>query len=330
MQITVYTDKHRALWSRFLAGSVNGTLFHSQEFLDYHPAGRFSWQHLIFGNPGEPLAVMPGAIHVDANGKTTYRSPSGATLGGLVLRPRLSLSQMIELVQSLVAYGRESGWSSIVLGTVPPLYWRTPDDALEFVLRDAGFVSTPQLMFYVPLKQAGSEADLLQLVPSAKRWEFRKSLQQGLEIRAAETPDQIAQFYEVLRINKAAHGTQPVHSLDELRGLRQRFPDRIRILCAIKEGETLAGIYRVAATPRVSYTQYIADRPDSRDVQATRFVLFHTLQELVQAGVEFLDLGPSVQLPIVRRGGVVFKESVGGFGCERREWILGLSQPQAG
>jgi hypothetical protein len=327
MQITVYTNKHRPLWSRFLDASANGTLFHSQEFLDYHPAGRFAWHHLIFGNPGEPLAVMPGAIQLDATGKPTYRSPSGATLGGLVVRPRLSLSQTIELVQSLVAYGRESGWSSAILGTVPPLYWRTPDDALEFVLRDAGFFSTPQLMFYVPLKQAGAASDPLQLIPSAKRWEFRKSLQQGLEIRPAETPKQIAEFYEVLKINKAAHGTQPVHSLEEMLALKARFPERIRILCAIKDGQTVAGIYRVAATPRVSYTQYIADRPDSRDLQATRFVLFHTLQELVQIGVEFLDLGPSVQLPIVRRGGVVFKESVGGFGCERREWILVLSQP---
>jgi hypothetical protein len=228
-------------------------------------------------------------------------------------------------VQSLVAYGRELGWSSIVLGTVPPIYWSTPDDALEFVLRDAGFVCTPQLMFYVPLKGAGDSPDVLQVVPSAKRWEFRKALQQGLEIRAAQTPDEIAQFYEVLRINKAAHGAQPVHSLEELLWLKTQFSERLRILCAIKEGKTVAGICRVAVTPRVSYTQYVADRPDSRGLEATRFVLFHALQELVQTGVEILDLGPSVQLPIVRRGGVVFKESVGGFGCERREWTLGLS-----
>ena len=325
MQITVYADKHRGLWSRFLDASVNGTIFHSQDFLDYHPAGRFSWHHLIFGNPGEPLAVMPGAIQLDGNGRATYRSPSGATLGGPVLRPRMSFSQTLELVQALLAYGRELGWRSISLGTVPSIYWRSPDDSLEFVLRDSGFVSTPQLMFYVPLGPAGLAPDVLQLVPSSKRWEFRKSLVQGLEIRAAATPDQIGQFYEVLRINKAAHGAEPVHSLDEMLGLTARFPERIRILCALKEGETIAGICRVAATPRVSYTQYIADRPDFRGIEATRFVLFHTLQELVQSGAEFLDLGPSVQLPVVRRGGVVFKESVGGFGCERRHWTLSIA-----
>ncbi len=326
MQITVYTEKQRATWARFLDAAVNGTLFHTQDFLDYHPAGRSSWHHLLLGNPGEPTAVIPGAIHQNADGQTVFRSPTGATLGGPVLRSRTGLRQTVELVQSLVTYGRESGWKSIELGTVPSIYWRTPDDSLEFALRDAGFVATPQLMYYVPLKGLASADDVLQMVPSAKRWEFRKSLQQGLEIRAAETPEQVAQFYEVLRINKAAHGAQPAHSVEELVDLTTRFPGRIRILCALKEGQTVAGIYRVAATPRVSYTQYIADHPDSRGLEATRFVLFHVLQELVQAGVEILDLGPSVQLPIVRRGGVVFKESVGGFGCERRHWVCRLSE----
>ena len=39
MQITVYSDKHRGVWSRFVDASANGTLFHQQEFLDYHPPG---------------------------------------------------------------------------------------------------------------------------------------------------------------------------------------------------------------------------------------------------------------------------------------------------
>jgi Acetyltransferase (GNAT) domain len=325
MQVTVYTPKHRDAWSRLIEASCNGTLFHSQDFLDYHPLGRFNWSHLIFGNPDEPFAVVPGALESDVEGHATYRSPAGATLGGPVLRPRLSLSQKIDLVQALVEHGRQAKWKSIVLGTVPSIYWQTPDDSLEFVLRDTGFVSTPQLMFYVPLRGAGAAADVLQLCPPSARREFRKALEQGMEIRPAETPEEIASFYEVLTLNKTAHAARPVHSLDELVWLKTRFPDRIRMLCALKDGAVVAGIYRVAATPRVSYTQYIADRPDTRSLEATRFVVFHALRELIESGFEILDLGPSVQLPVVRRGGAIFKESVGGIGCERRQWTLRLS-----
>ena len=155
MQLTAYTDKHRAAWSRFLASSGNGTLFHSHDFLDYHPPGRFAWRHPIFGNPDEPFAVLPGAVQVDTDGGATYRSPSGATLGGPVVRRQLGFFQTLELVQTLIAYGRDAGWKSIALGTVPPIYWAAPDDSLEFALRDAGFVPTPQLMFYVPLRGVG-------------------------------------------------------------------------------------------------------------------------------------------------------------------------------
>jgi hypothetical protein len=324
MQLIAYTNKHRAPWSRFLASSGNGTLFHSHDFLDYHPPARFAWHHLIFGNPDEPFAVMPGAVAVDADGGATFRSPSGATLGGPVLRPQLGFFKTLELVQALVAYGREAGWKSIVLGTVPSIYWPAPDDSLEFALHDAGFISTPQLMFYVPLRGVEPSADVLELCTSSARRELRKSLQQGLEIRAAETPAEIASFYDVLTLNKAAHGAQPVHSLEELVWLKQHFPQQIRMLCAFKEGSTVAGICRVAATPRVAYTQYIADRPDARGLEATRFVLIHLLRELIQSGFEVLDLGPSVQLPAVRRGGAIFKESIGGIGCERRQWTLCL------
>jgi hypothetical protein len=323
MQITVYSDKHRGVWSRFVDESANGTLFHQQEFLDYHPPGRFLWHHLIFGNPGEPLAVLPGAIHIDAAGVKVYRSPSGATLGGFVVRGRLGLSRTVQLIQSLAAYGREQGFAAMTLGTVPRVYWRIPDDTLEFALRDAGFTCTPQLMFYVPLRLEGS-TDIMQLIPGGKRADFRKAQQQGLDFRQADCEADVVAFYDVLCLNKAAHGATPVHSLEEILRLKQTLAERVRIGCAVKSGVTVAGVYSVAATPRVSYTQYIADRPDCRGLEATRFVLLHLLQELVDSRVDFLDLGPSVQLSVNRRGGALFKESVGGYGCERCEWTLAL------
>jgi hypothetical protein len=325
MQITVYSEKHRGVWSRFVDASANGTLFHRQEFLDYHPPGRFLWHHLIFGDAGEPLAVLPGAIHIDAAGHNVFRSPTGATLGGFAVRPRLGLSRTVELIQSLADYGREQGFAALTVGTVPRIYWPIPDDTLDFALRDAGFTCTPQLMFYVPLRLEGS-SDIMQLIPGGKRWDFRKALQQGLDFQRADGEADIAAFYDVLSLNKAAHGASAVHSLEEILRLKQMLGERVRIRCAVKDGVTVAGVYSVAATPRVSYTQYIADRPDCRGLEATRFVLLHLLQELVDGRVDCLDLGPSVQLPINRRGGALFKESVGGYGCERCEWTLALSK----
>lgn len=327
MQVTVFSDNHRTVWSRFIETSANGTLFHRHEFLDYHPVGRFQWHHLIFGNPGEPIAVLPGAIHLNADGVKTYRSPSGATLGGFAMRSRLGLAQTVELVRAFLEYARDLGLSAIVFGTVPSIYWREPDDTLEFVLRDAGFTCTPQLMFYVPL-QGGHGGDVMNLIPGDKRYDFRKSLQQGLELKRAETAEEIAEFYEVLSLSKAAHEAKPTHTRAELLWLKEKLGERLRILCAAKCGMIVAGVQSVEATPSAWYTQYIADRPEFRGREATRFALLHTLQSLMNAGVRFLDLGPSVQLPINRWGGASFKQSAGGLGCERREWTLVLSKPK--
>jgi Acetyltransferase (GNAT) domain len=323
MEVSRFAFRQLDLWSRFIDNSANGTIFHRHDFLDYHPDGRFEWHHLIFGNGGSPDAVLPAAIQTDSAGQKTLCTPAGATLGGPVLKPRLGLGHTVDVIRSLVNYATEQDLSRIVLGTVPSIYWRQLDHTLTFALRDVGFRGTQQLQHYVDL-QALVWPNVIESIPGKRRYSIRKALKQGLQLKVAESKEEIAAFYELLLLSKAAHGAKPVHSLDEIFDLQRRLGQRLRIFTAHKDGRVVAGVYCVTANSQVCYTQYILDNPQDRAYDATRFILFQMLIILRQEGFRFLDLGPSVRLPIRQSSLALFKESLGAVGCERREWTLWL------
>jgi hypothetical protein len=160
--------------------------------------------------------------------------------------------------------------------------------------------------------------------PGKERGSFRKAYKQGLVFGLAETPDELGAFYTLLLASKALHNALPVHTLDEIVGLKARLGRRLNVFTASLHGRVVAGVYCVQVTRDVCYTQYIADAPGYRQLDATRFLLCEIIKTLRAEGVARLDLGPSVRLPVVGLGGARFKESFGAVGCERRKWQLRL------
>ena len=53
IEVVRYDNKlHRGLWEGFIRDSINGNLFHTRRFLDYHPEGRFMDHSLLFLKKG--------------------------------------------------------------------------------------------------------------------------------------------------------------------------------------------------------------------------------------------------------------------------------------
>ena len=65
-------------WDRFVYQSVNGTIFHTCQFLSYHPKGRFEDASLIFRQEAELFALFPAT-----RGNWTAMIPSGRIAGKL-------------------------------------------------------------------------------------------------------------------------------------------------------------------------------------------------------------------------------------------------------
>src|ERR1035437_7853108 len=74
--------EHEAMWDEFIERSMNGTVFHSQQFLHYHPEGRFDLHHLLFFADNRLIAVLPGGLR---DGGRVFESPLGASYGSFVV-----------------------------------------------------------------------------------------------------------------------------------------------------------------------------------------------------------------------------------------------------
>ena len=86
------------------------------------------------------------------------------------------------------------------------------------------------------------------------------------------------------------HGARPVHSLDEISLLHERFPDKIVLVTATVGGALAGGALLFAMGP-VLRMQYTATGPGGRAASATDPVIEHAIQLACQRGCAFFDFG---------------------------------------
>lgn len=304
----------RDAWSAFLRESNNGTVFHSLEFLAYHPAGRFPFHHLMFYAGDSLLAVLPGGV-VDG----VFRSPLGASFGGIVTRPGVSLAEADAVVKALLRHAAAEGWREIRL--VPPMqvYSRTFDETLEYALLYNGFQALPGLFSSViDLRRVKGKADLSKNT----RHKVNKALNKGVTVR--EGLD-LESFYPILLENKAKFGVAPTHTLEELRRIEQLLPGMMTLFLAYVDGRPVAGELLFAANPACVLNFYTMHLYEYRNHFPVNLLVEHALGWCAGKGFAYYDYGVSQDTfhsdpmepswPLIR-----FKESMEAAGCIRKAY----------
>ena len=105
--------------------------------------------------------------------------------------------------------------------------------------------------------------------------------------------DDLAAYWKILEeVLRQRHGAAPVHTLAEMEMLRRRFPDNIRLLCAFKDGEMVAGTL-LYVSGRVVRTQYIAAGDAALGCRALDLLLVRLTEMSRDAGYRWLDFGTS-------------------------------------
>jgi len=133
MEIIKYTDQWKVKWDKFVQGSNNGTMFHMQRFFDYHIPGKFVFDHLMFVNKNQIVAVLPGKL-IDG----IFESPIGASYGSIVTND-ITFDESLELVALLLQYGKENGYKGFELTPAPMIYETYQNQNLDFAMLWLGF-----------------------------------------------------------------------------------------------------------------------------------------------------------------------------------------------
>lgn len=311
IQVIPYTPDWKSRWDEFVLSSNNGTLFHLQTFLEYHPASRFRWHHLIFLQNKRIVALLPGA----AMG-STFESPIGASYGSFVTG-NIPFSIALEIVDRFSDYCRSARFERALLTGSPFIYHETISQNLDYALayRDFHFDK-----HYLSHAIRLGNPDFLHSFQSTSRRYVRKYLREhSLQISLSDDYDA---FYPILVKNKQRHGVTPTHTLDELKKLRKLLPDRLFLFLVHRGGRPIAGSLVFACNPRVAlcfYNMLLYEEEKHHPIHA---VMYEVIRWATENGFSWVDTGVSQDTSAENRMTpsmtlVDFKEKFGARGILR-------------
>jgi hypothetical protein len=310
LRVVPFAPNYAEAWDNFVWQSNNGTLFHTRAFLAYHPPQRFNDDSLLFFKEGKLLAVLPAA----AEASRILCSHPGASFGSFVTNADLSLRDAERILTHFLAYCHERGYAGAQVILPPQIYLTRPSSHIDFILYQHGFrYRRREITSVVPLETPA--ARVLDLFSPESRRAVQRAQKFGIKVHES---DDVTGFYELLEKHmKSRHNAQPAHSLEELVGLRARFPENVRLLAAYLKNEMIAGTVIFIGNRRAALAFYIGHREAFQQYRGVNLLCYEALRWCIEQGLRFLDLG-TVTINMQPNWGLVrFKESCGARGVFR-------------
>jgi hypothetical protein len=306
MVIQPYDDSMADEWDAFVEGSAAGTLLHTRRFISYH-GERFADRSLVVRDPGQRIfALFPAALMPSDN--TAVMSHPGITYGGVLGNELCRGETMVRLLQAICDHYATMGIGRLLYKAVPNFYHRMPvQDDLYALFRMGATRYRCDLSATIDLQHRGR-------VGSRRKRGYKTALKAG--VRVASGAEHAAPLWEVLSANLVKHDAKPVHTLDEILLLHERFPNVIRFVVALLNERVEAGLVLFQA-PMVSHAQYIASSDAGYGVNALDMLFEHSIADAEAQGKRYFDFGISNEEGgrILNEGLYTFKSEFGAGGC---------------
>ncbi|MBO4785494.1 MAG: GNAT family N-acetyltransferase [Prevotella sp.] len=279
-EIKRYTKEQENEWNMFMAQSKNGTFLFDRQYMDYH-SNRFDDHSLMVYRSGKLYALLPGNVADE-----TFYSHQGLTFGGLVMNEKATTVDVINVFNLINNSLRSDGLRRVVYKPSPWIFHRQPSEE----------------DLYAIIKTCGARLCARELSSTISRDHYNKwyhirkdgaKKAKGLGVTITESDD-FQSFWHILTENlKKRYGVAPVHTIEEIQLLKQRFPNNKRLVIA-KEGENIDGGTVLYVYDRVIHSQYISANDRGRDIHAID-LLFETVIRDSLTTHPYFDFGISTE-----------------------------------
>ena len=300
-EIRRYTPEHVDEWNQFVAESKNGVFLFDRRYMDYH-SDRFCDHSLMFYSDGRLLAVLPAHQSGD-----TLCSHNGLTYGGLVMSNRLTVVQTMHLFREMNEYLRSQGIRHVSYKAIPWIYHRLSAEEDLYALYHECHARIVARDFATNI-----------YLSAGLRWE--RVRRRGI-VRArnagvvVERSDHYEAFWQVLADNLMnKYGVKPVHSLQEIELLQERFPQNIQLYQAVREGKVLGGVVLYISS-QVVHAQYSSASPEGKKLGVIDLLYDQIFKDY--RDYPYFDFGRSTEHPDgsgLNENLVFQKEGYGGRG----------------
>jgi len=278
-KIERYTQKKEREWNDFVSRSKNGTFLLDRRYMDYH-SDRFEDFSLMIYRKDQLYTLLPA--HVGDN--TTICSHKGLTYGGFIMNSKTSTSGLLETVQFMNEYLQLANITKIIYKPIPFIYHILPSQEDLYALFRCYQIKTIGCNIASTIFQKNKIK-----YDNSRKYGVHKAFTLGLTIVES---DNFAAFWDILQNNlENKYNAQPVHTLDEIRLLRSRFPENIKLYLVQKENTFVGGTV-IYITKQVVHAQYASASPEGKESGALD-LLFDYLINQKYTNYPYFDFGTS-------------------------------------
>lgn len=273
-----YQPEYKHQWDDFVRTAKNATFLFYRDFMEYH-SDRFE-DHSLLVFKGEKVTAL---IPANSTGNTLH-SHQGLTYGGLVLSPKVKLEQSLQIFRDVLKYLNDKGIKTLEIKTLPHIYPDFPSEEINYLM----FLTEARL----------TRRDVLSVVDLKSPFKISSGRMEGVKrgeknLLQVQEVQQFDDFWNTILIPTLSekHQAKPVHTLEEITLLHQRFPGNIRQFNVYYNNKIVAGT-TIFETNKVAHCQYIAAGNDKNQLGSLDFLHYNLIKEIFK-NKKYFDFGIS-------------------------------------
>jgi hypothetical protein len=302
MEVKRYSGVLEQEWNSFVEKAKNSTFLFNRNFMDYHKDRFTDYSLMIYNDKNNLIACFPANI---AQSNVIW-SHQGLTYGGVIFEKELKLKNVIEVFKSILCHYNELGVKKIILKQFPRFYNISSTDEVEYCL----FLMNAKLY----RKDTAITVDRNQNLSYSGN--IRREAKKAEKNRITITEDQDFESFwsNVLTPNlQVRFGVNPVHSVEEIKLLKDRFPKNIKLFTAKNEENSILAGTVFFIMDNVAHCQYISASNHGRNSGALNY-LFVKLLDIYFQNIRFVDFGIVNENDgkVINTGMLGWKERLGG------------------
>lgn len=310
IHVSPYDEGKRRDWDTFINSSRSPMFMFNRGFVDYH-SSRFDDVSLMFYDEDNVVAVFPASRHGDE-----VRSHGGLTYGGMFVGEKIKQHSMMECFERMRDFYRQNGVRTLVYKEVPYIYATQPnEDAVYALFRMGAVISKIEPSTVINLKSP-------YRMPKGRKSQISRARREGVVVNETDDFASFISLENSVLIER--HNLKAVHTAEELRLLKSRFPDQIKCIGGFLGGKLIAGTV-LFVYDTVVHTQYMAADDAACRVGALDLIISDQISRYNSTHCYF-DFGISSEDggAFLNEGLISQKEGFGGRTICYRTWRMNL------
>lgn len=273
LKIEKYTSNYKSEWDDFVSKSINGTFLFYRDYMDYH-SDRFIDHSLMLYKSDKLIALLPANIVDDI-----IYSHQGLTYGSLILSAKYHYQDLVQYFNCINKYLSQKKIIELIIKVPPYFYSRNLAQEQSLLFQRNEHTSTKTVLgaaIFTP----GFSFPKLNLSKTK------------LKIYTMESTSDFTEYWQLLEFSlRERYNSSPVHSLNEIQSLANRFPDNIKLhVFRNKLNSNIEAGVVLFICNEVVKAQYISSSPQGRKNRVSD-ALYYSIINHYKDKCLFIDLG---------------------------------------